>query len=53
MSSLIYGLSMADGFKATDLAAWIGQQVGLLDNAPILALVIAVATLIIFLTKSS
>lgn len=45
------GLSMAGGFKATDLAAWIGQQVGLLDNAPILVLVIAVATLIIFLTE--
>ena len=45
------GLSMAGGFKATELAAWIGQQVGLLDTAPILVLVIAVATLIIFLTE--
>ncbi|PLX66617.1 MAG: anion transporter [Denitrovibrio sp.] len=45
------GLSMAAGFKATKLADWIGLQVGLLDNAPILVLVIAVATLIIFLTE--
>lgn len=35
----------------TNLAAWIGQQVGLLENAPIIVLVIAVATLIIFLTE--
>jgi solute carrier family 13 (sodium-dependent dicarboxylate transporter), member 2/3/5 len=45
------GLSMAAGFKATGLATWIGSQVGLLDTAPILVLVIAVATLIIFLTE--
>lgn len=45
------GLSMAGGFKATELATWIGSQVSLLDNAPILVLVIAVSTLIIFLTE--
>jgi sodium-dependent dicarboxylate transporter 2/3/5 len=45
------GLAMAAGFKATGLAEWIGSQVGLLENAPILVLVIAVATLIIFLTE--
>jgi sodium-dependent dicarboxylate transporter 2/3/5 len=45
------GLSMAAGFKDTKLADWIGNQVGLLDNAPILVLVIAVTTLIIFLTE--
>ncbi|BHH81924.1 SLC13 family permease [Desulforhopalus sp. 52FAK] len=45
------GLSMAAGFKATQLANWIGSQVGLLDTAPILVLVLAVATLIIFLTE--
>lgn len=45
------GLSMAGGFKVTELANWIGSQVGLLDKAPILILVIAVATLIIFLTE--
>ncbi len=45
------GLSMAAGFKVTKLADWIGSQVGLLDQAPILVLVIAVSTLIIFLTE--
>ncbi len=45
------GLSMASGFKATKLADWIGSQVGLLEAAPVLILIIAVATLIIFLTE--
>lgn len=45
------GLAMAGGFKATGLATWIGNQVGLLDTAPILVLVIASVTLIIFLTE--
>ncbi len=45
------GLAMAAGFKKTGLAEWIGSQVGLLENAPILVLVVAVATLIIFLTE--
>ncbi len=45
------GLALADGFKSTGLAAWIGSQVGLLENAPILVLIIAVSTLIIFLTE--
>ncbi|CAG0911050.1 unnamed protein product, partial [Cyprideis torosa] len=45
------GLSMAAGFKATKLADWIGMQVSLLEAAPVLVLVIATATLIIFLTE--
>lgn len=45
------GLSMAEGFKVTGLAAWIGSQVKLLEGAPVLILVIAVTTLIIFLTE--
>jgi len=45
------GLAMAAGFKTTKLANWIGGQVSLLENAPILVLVIATATLIIFLTE--
>ncbi len=45
------GLALADGFSRTGLAAWIGTQVSLLENAPILILVIAVAALIIFLTE--
>ena len=45
------GLAMATGFKKTGLAEWIGSQVGQLEHAPILVLVLAVATLIIFLTE--
>ncbi|BCR05714.1 di- and tricarboxylate transporter [Desulfuromonas versatilis] len=45
------GLSMAAGFKETKLADWIGGQVSLLENAPVVVLVVAVATLIIFLTE--
>jgi solute carrier family 13 (sodium-dependent dicarboxylate transporter), member 2/3/5 len=45
------GLAMADGFKETGLAEWIGGQVSLLQSAPVLVLVIAVTTLIIFLTE--
>lgn len=45
------GLSLAAGFKATGLAEWIGSQVSLLDQAPVLVLVVAVTTLIIFLTE--
>lgn len=45
------GLALARGFSDTQLAHWIGEQVGLLQNAPVLILVIAVAALIIFLTE--
>ena len=45
------GLALAEGFKVTQLAEWIGLQVTLLENAPVLILVIAVAALIIFLTE--
>ncbi|MBD1401167.1 SLC13 family permease [Pelovirga terrestris] len=45
------GLALAEGFKVTKLAEWIGQQVTLLENAPVLVLVIAVTALIIFLTE--
>ncbi|WP_302504122.1 SLC13 family permease [Geoalkalibacter halelectricus] len=45
------GLALADGFKDTKLADWIGGQVSLLEHAPIIILVIAVAALIIFLTE--
>ena len=45
------GLSLAGGFKATRLAEWIGMQVGLLGQAPVPVLIIAVISLIIFLTE--
>ena len=45
------GLAMADGFKTSGLAEWLGNQVALLQNAPILVLIIAVTVLIIYLTE--
>ncbi|MEZ4484816.1 MAG: DASS family sodium-coupled anion symporter [Syntrophotaleaceae bacterium] len=45
------GLSLAAGFETTGLSAWIGGRVVLLQNAPLLVLVVAVTTLIIFLTE--
>ncbi|BCA79429.1 SLC13 family permease [Desulfuromonas sp. AOP6] len=45
------GLALADGFKVTKLADWIGSQVSLLANAPTFILIVAVATLIIYLTE--
>jgi sodium-dependent dicarboxylate transporter 2/3/5 len=45
------GLSLAAGFESTGLSAWIGGQVALLQAAPLLILVLAVTTLIIFLTE--
>ena len=45
------GLAMAGGFKTSGLAEWLGNQVALLQNAPILVLIIAVTVLIIYLTE--
>lgn len=45
------GLSMAAGFKDSGLAEWLGRQVSLLENAPVMLLILAVTTLIIFLTE--
>ncbi|MEJ2699191.1 MAG: DASS family sodium-coupled anion symporter, partial [Desulfuromonadales bacterium] len=45
------GLTMAEGFKATHLAHWIGSQVALLQNAPMVLMIAVVATLIIALTE--
>lgn len=45
------GLSLAEGFKVTKLADWIGNRVSLLEHAPIFWVIIAVVTLIIFLTE--
>lgn len=45
------GLSLAAGFESTGLSTWIGGQVALLQDAPLLVLVLAVTTLIIFLTE--
>lgn len=45
------GLAMAAGFEKTRLAEWIGSQVGLLTDVPIIVLIVAVTALIIFLTE--
>ncbi len=45
------GLAMAGGVKSTGLAAWIGGQVSLLEEAPVQILLVAVAFLTIFLTE--
>lgn len=45
------GLSLAAGFESTGLSTWIGGQVMLLQGAPLWLLVVAVTTLIIFLTE--
>ena len=45
------GLAMAEGFKVTHLAAWIGSQVALLQKAPMVLLIAVVAILIIALTE--
>jgi sodium-dependent dicarboxylate transporter 2/3/5 len=45
------GLALADGFKDSGLAVWIGQQVGLLDRAPVWLVILAVTTLIVLLTE--
>ncbi len=45
------GLALADGFKETKLADWIGGQMSLLQGAPILIMVIAVTAMVIFLTE--
>ncbi|MDY6820579.1 MAG: DASS family sodium-coupled anion symporter [Deferribacterota bacterium] len=45
------GLSMAVGIRDTELAKWIASQVGLLAGAPLWLLLLAVTTLVIFLTE--
>ena len=45
------GLALAEGFKITGLAEWIGSRVEFFAGAPHLILVLAVITLIIFLTE--
>lgn len=45
------GLALAEGFKVTKLASWIGSQVALLEAAPILILIMVVVILVIMLTE--
>ena len=45
------GLALAEGFKVTGLAEWIGTKVEFFADMPEIVLVIAVITMIIFLTE--
>lgn len=45
------GLAIAEGFKATDLASWIGSQLGLLKSLPFFLLLLAIVAAVNFLTE--
>ena len=45
------GLSLASSIGSSGLGSWIGQGLTILDNVPPIILILAVATLIIFLTE--
>lgn len=45
------GLALAEGFKTTGLAAWIGSQMTLLDGVALLTLLVVIITLVNFLTE--
>ncbi len=45
------GLSLAAGFEITGLSQWLGSQVSLLQQAPLLLILLAATVLIIFLTE--
>jgi len=45
------GLSLADAFINTGLAAWLGMMLQSIGTLPILAVVAAIATMIIFMTE--
>lgn len=45
------GLAIAKGFTETGLATWLGTQLEVLKGAPIILVILAVATLVIFLTE--
>ena len=45
------GMALAEGFKSSGLAAWIGGQTALLENAPLLLLVFLLIAAVNFLTE--
>ncbi len=45
------GLALAQGFTTTGLAAWIGDQLTLLEGASLLILLLILATMVNFLTE--
>lgn len=45
------GLALAEGFKSSGLAEWLGHQLGMLQGLPLFALLFAVVLVINFLTE--
>ena len=45
------GIALADGFKTTGLAAWIGQNLGLFSRVPLLVMIIITCFMLTFLTE--
>ncbi|KGX92956.1 anion transporter [Pontibacillus halophilus JSM 076056 = DSM 19796] len=45
------GLAIASGFKESGLAEWMGQQLTVLENVPFFLILVAVITMVIFLTE--
>lgn len=45
------GLAIADAFKITGLAQWLGESLGVLSGAPFIVITLAVVAMVIFLTE--
>jgi sodium-dependent dicarboxylate transporter 2/3/5 len=45
------GISLAEAMERAGLAAWMGQQLGVLAGAPVIVLALAVTALVIVLTE--
>jgi len=45
------GIAMADAFKSTGLVEWLGERLELLDGVPPLVVILAIATMLTFLTE--
>ncbi|TPN85227.1 SLC13 family permease [Aquimarina algicola] len=45
------GLALAEGFKVSGLAKWIGSQLSLFEAFPIILLILAIITVVNFLTE--
>jgi len=45
------GFALAEGFKTTGLTEWLANQLGILQNMPVFALVLVVVLFVTFLTE--
>ena len=45
------GLAIADGFKQSGLALWIGEQLTVLQSVNLLVMIVVIVTLVLFLTE--